>query len=313
MTRIVVRLVIPFTFSDEGEYQIRLSGRTCIVKIIHVKNTEGIDKTKGMHIHGSPKIVPDDPQGLYYISEVEVSMPLLSTESSNDRLMNEGLVSYVCMKYLNRLTEVIRFTTHRYWIKMITLRDIDIFKVNVENAQGPQPSLTKILGYPEGFIFEPLAIYEQANKKELINKILQKSYKLPLSENLLFDSLNKFHSGNFSEAIIMINISLEVFVEEFLTERFIAEGKSETSANQLVDELFDGKFHKTMRKAFFDNMSEIERANHHIWVKFENIRAKRKHVTHPHTKIPSYEETYQVFLDVVSTRDWILSLFYKDK
>jgi hypothetical protein len=170
MTNIVVSLVVPFTFSDEEEYHIRLSGRTCIVKITHVKNSEGIEKTTGLRIHGSPKIIPDDPQGLYYVSEVKVSIPLLSTESSNDWLMNEGFVSYVCMKYLNRLTEVIRFTTHRYWIRMITLRDIDIFKVNVENGEGPQPSLSLLLPSPNGFTFEPLAIHEQADKKPLLKR-----------------------------------------------------------------------------------------------------------------------------------------------
>ena len=44
MTNILVKLVIPFTFSVEGEYHIRLSGRTCIVKIKHVKNNEGIER-----------------------------------------------------------------------------------------------------------------------------------------------------------------------------------------------------------------------------------------------------------------------------
>ena len=310
MTKIVVSLVVPFTFSDEGEYNIRLSGRTCFIKIIHVKNSEGIEKTRGIHIHGSPKIVPDDPQGLYYISEVEVSIPLLSTESSDDWLMKEGFVSYVCMKYLNRLTEVIRFTTHRYWIKMITVRAVDILKVNVENGEGPQPSLSQLIGYPKGFTFEPFVIHEQAAKKGLIEKILANGQRLPLSENLLLDSLNYFHSGKFSEAIITINISLEVFVEEFLTDRYIAEGNDEKIANKLVDKLFDGKFHGTMRKAFFNHMTDDERKKHDMWVRFENIRATRKHVTHPHTKIPSYRETYQLFHDVISIRKWILSLSY---
>jgi hypothetical protein len=310
MTKIVASLVVPFTFCDEGEYHIRLSGRTCKVKIIHVKNSEGIEKTKGVHIHGSPKLVPDDPQGLYYISQATIGIPLFSSESSNDWLMNQGLVSYACMKYLNRLTEVIRFTTHRYWIKMITLRDIDIFKVKIENGNRPQPSLSVLMGYPTGFTFEPLAISEQVAKKNLIEKILLRGHRLPLSENLLLDSLNYFHTGKFSEAIITINISLEVFVEEFLTDRYIAQGNDEKMANKLTGKLFHGNFHATMRRAFFSNMAVEERKKHDIWIKFENIRLKRKHVTHPHTKIPTYAETNKVFLDVISVRDWILSLSY---
>jgi len=310
MAEILVKLVVPFTFSDEGEYRIRLRDRTSILNIRYVENNEGIEKTKGMHIHGSPQIIPDDPHGLYYISEVDMSIPLLPTEKSEDWLMDNSVVSYVCLKYLNRLTEVIRFTTHRYWIKMITMKDIDIFKVELKNGEQPQPSVTQLLGYPTGFNFEPLPIHAQAAKKGLIEKILVKGHRLPLSENLILDSLNYFHSGKFSEAIITINISLEVFVEGFLIDRYTAEGNDEKTANERVDKMFDGKFHTTMRKAFFDNMTDDERNKHDMWIKFDNIRKKRKNVIHPHTKIPSHAETYQLFLDVISIRDWVLSLSY---
>jgi hypothetical protein len=57
-------------------------------------------------------------------------------------------------------------------------------------------------------------------------------------------------------------------------------------------------------------MTDDERKEHSIWIKFENVRTKRKQVIHPHTKILSHSETYQVFLDVISIRDWLLSLSY---
>jgi hypothetical protein len=309
MTSILVDLVIPFTFSDEGEYNIRLSGRTSKVKIEHIKNSEGIEKAKGIKIMGTPKTIPDDPSGLYYISNVEMKIPLLQGELLDDWLINDRIVAYVCMRYLNRLTEVIRFATRRYWIRMISQKDIDIFRIKTDNGNGLQPSLFK-LGFAEGYIFKPLPIYEQSSRKNLIDKILTKGHRLQLSENLIFDALNNFFSGKFSEAVIIINISLEVFVEEFSTERYKAEGNDENTANEMVDKLFDGKFHKTFRKAFFENLSDTKRKSHPIWIKFENVRAMRKQVMHPHTKIPTHQETQQVFLNIVSIRDWILSLSY---
>jgi len=197
MTSIIVSLVIPFTFSDEGEYRIRLSGRTSIIKIEHIKNSEGLEKTKGIRIVGAPKIIPDDPSGLHYITKVEISIPLFPDESAGEWVLNERFVSYVCMKYLSRLTEVIRFTTHRYWIRMISVRDIDIFRMETEDETGRKPSLAFRLGFPEGFIFQPIPIYEQTSKKNLIEKILVKGNRLPLSENLLLDSLNYFFQVNF--------------------------------------------------------------------------------------------------------------------
>lgn len=75
MVNFIVSVIMPFTFADEGEYRVRLSKYTALIKIKHVKNTEGVEKTRGMKIHGSPKIIPDDRHGLYYISEVEISIP----------------------------------------------------------------------------------------------------------------------------------------------------------------------------------------------------------------------------------------------
>lgn len=304
-------MVIPFTFSDEGEYNIALSGRASNVKIEHITNSEGLEKAKDIKTGGRPKTIPDDPSGLYSISKVEIRIPLLEGESADDWLVNDKMVAFACMKYLNRLTEVIRFATQRYWIRMISQRDIDIFKIKSDNNTEVQPCLFK-LGFAEGYIFGPLPVYEQSSKKNLIDTILAKGQRLQLSNNLIFDALNSFYSGKFSEAIIFINISLEVFVEEFLTEKYRADGNDENTANEKVDKLFDGKFHKTFRIGFFANMPDSERVNHEIWIKFENIRAKRRQVIHPHYAIPSYEETYQVLLDVVSVRDWILSLSYKN-
>jgi hypothetical protein len=187
---------------------------------------------------------------------------------------------------------------------MITQKDIDIFGIKTDSDSEIQPSVFK-LGFGEGFIFEPLPIYEQSNRKNLIDEILIKGQRLHLSDNLVFDALNNFFSGKFSEAIIIINISLEVFVEEFLTKKYKAQGNDESTTNKLVDKLFDGKFHTTFRKAFFEGMSDTKRKNHEIWIKFENIRIKRKQVVHPHTKIPSYVETNKVLLDVIAIRNWI--------
>ena len=36
------------------------------------------------------------------------------------------------MKYLNRLTETIRFSTRRYCIKMISEKDIDIYDIEFD-------------------------------------------------------------------------------------------------------------------------------------------------------------------------------------
>ena len=312
MTNLIVKLIVPFTFCDEGEYVVRI-WHDVVIKIKHVQNKEGVEKTKGIEIVGSPKMIPDDPFGLYYISEVELKIPLSEGESPMDLAMNDNTVKFLCARYLSRLTEVIRFATHRYWIRLISQWDIDIFRIEEEDEKGRDSLMPIGLGFPSENIFAPLPILSQDSKKSLINKILSTGLKIQLSNNLLLDSLSNFHVGKFSEAIILVNISLEVFVEEFMTEKYISEGKNQIEANKSVDKLFHGNFHKTMSEAFFNHMTKDERNHHDIWIKFENVRKKRKEVTHPHTRKLSPEESYQVFLDVVFIREWILSLSFEKK
>lgn len=66
-----------------------------------------------------------------------------------------------------------------------------------------------------------------------------------------------------------------------------------------------------MRKAFFNDMTESERIRHEIWIKFENLRSKRREVMHPHTKKLLPEESNQALLDFIAIRDWIMSLSYE--
>lgn len=196
---------------------------------------------------------------------------------------------------------------------MISRTDIDIFKIESEDERGRYSIMPIALGFPTGFVFEALSIHSQQCKKGLIEKILVDGLRIHLSNNLILDSLNEYFLGKFAEAIIIINIALEVFVEEFLTEKYISEGNDNKLVEKKVDDLFDGKFHKTMRKAFFSNITDKERAEHEIWIKFENVRTKRRQVIHPHTKMLSNEETYQAIIDVLYITQWIMKTSYKSK
>jgi hypothetical protein len=93
MPNILVGLIVPYTFCDEGEYKVRVWHDTTI-KIKHVQNKEGVQTAKGIHIHGSPQMIPDDPFGLYFISQVELSFPPPGGESPSDLSTNDYLLSY---------------------------------------------------------------------------------------------------------------------------------------------------------------------------------------------------------------------------
>ena len=71
------------------------------------------------------------------VSSIEIELPY----TPKDVQALEGLksnVKYQVMKYPNRLTETIRFSTRRYWIKMISEKDIEIYDIEFEenNSRG---------------------------------------------------------------------------------------------------------------------------------------------------------------------------------
>ena len=302
-----VKLLIPFTFSDEKEYLVKLSGQIASIKIKHIKNSEGIEKIKNIIIHGNPKMVPDDPEGLMFFSEVEIEFPFSIQALSKEYNVDDvTLLTYICTNYLNRLSEVIRYFTHRYWIMPISENIIDIISIESEDENSRKPYMPFRFGYPQGHVF-PMIIYNESDKQNIINKVLQEGQSLHLNENLILDSLHFFYSGRFSESIMIANIALEVCVDEFLMEKYLAEGNSYETALALVDKFFKGKFHQTMKKAFFNTMTDEERLNHKMWKKLESIRNIRRSVIHSYPKKADRNDAYNLLIDLIDLRIWIIN------
>jgi hypothetical protein len=183
----IVKLIVSFTFSDEGEYSIRLNTGIAEVRIRHVKNSEGLEEVKGIRFEGSPRMVPDDPLGTMYISKIEIQFPFSPKNLTvkNPKADDVSIIRYVSMKYLSRLTEVIRFATQRYWVKMISLSDVNVFEIEVKEEEGKEGYFVTIpLSSPKGHDF-PVPIYEEYSKRNFIDTILVKGHRVMLSENVV--------------------------------------------------------------------------------------------------------------------------------
>ena len=112
----IIKLIVPFTFSDEKEYLVNLISKPAKIRISHFKNNDVIEKIKGIKYQGSPRMVPDDPEGIMYVSDIEIEL-LYSPDDLADLRPDFDpvtLMRSICIEYLNRLIEVIRFTTRRY-------------------------------------------------------------------------------------------------------------------------------------------------------------------------------------------------------
>ena len=69
-----------------------------------------------------------------YLSSIEIELPYTPKDVQTLGGLEVEFVKYQVMKYLNRLTETIRFSTRRYRIKMISEKDIDIYDSRVRNS-----------------------------------------------------------------------------------------------------------------------------------------------------------------------------------
>jgi hypothetical protein len=311
MRKTEIQLAIPFTFALEGKYHVSIDNMMAEIEISYVQNNEAMDSVRGIQTSGRARVMPDDPEGIMNISKVSIKLPY-SMNNHNNNISNEpdkmqiGIPSSIiemCVLYLNRIREVIRYCTHRYWIRAISPRHLNIYKI-VELDDDGKEEMRILFNIPFGNIF-PINIVNEADVSLQISEMLKKETRVLISGNLFFDSLSFFHSSLFAEAIIIVNIALETFLEEKLVNKFKSEGKTDEQATKIVGDLLDGSLHKVMKKTYFAHMDNMTRESHPIWLKFDEVRTKRKNVVHPYIKRFTADETKQILMDVLDIVKWI--------
>ena len=308
MGKTVVSLIIPFTFASEGKYKVSINNSIADIEITYVQSNEVIDRIKGIVSVGKSALMPDDPEGVVNISKVVLELPFqysLPNDQANESSERSGPIKEVCVSSLNRLRDVIRFCTLKYWIRPISPQQLTIYNIETYDDNGKGRQLFIFFESPSQSFF-PLAIKENKDVDSQITEMLSNEKEISLAETLYFDSLNFFHFFSFREAIITANIALEVFVWSHWIEKFVAEGISIDKADKLVANLFDGGLQKAFKKKYFGSLNKEARSKHDIWIKLLHVRNVRKNVIHPHTSKPSPEKTRQVLLDIPIIISWML-------
>src|SRR5215218_5110851 len=188
------------------------------------------------------------------------------------------------MCYLNRLQEVIRYSTNRYWLRSVSPYHLNICYMERYDdlGKGTQTSLSA----PPSANFFPLPVRKYSEVESQISEMLMNETTVSLPDKLYLDALNFFHFFSFAEAIITANIALDVFVWGYLLEKYRYEGKSEDESAKIIGNLFDDGLQKAIKKRYFNNFDDKSRDEHPIWKKLVNVRNRRKNVIHPHIKKP---------------------------
>ncbi len=207
---------------------------------------------------------------------------------------------------LNRLIDVIRYCTRRYWIRTLREQDLFIYKITREKNRNEEDE--QVFSPPSGHTY-PIQIFDENNVKPCISEMLQKRISLPLSLKLWLDGLSLYSSGRFNEAIINANISFEVFLDEYLSEQYKAAGKSDKEIEQLLAKDFKDGLHKLTRRQFFANQSHEELINNRdpIYLKFDNLRIKRTNAIHHRMRNVTMQEALQVLRESNDVVMWVMS------
>jgi len=314
MDRTIVELTIPFTFIAGGEYMVAVDGKICVISINIEQNHELATMIyRNIQFMGNVTSYPADYHGLFEISRIVMEFPYLIQPTNGDQLFTSA--ETVCITYLNRLLNVVKYLTKKYWLSPLSPRDL--FINNVETVPDKErPRKYQGIG-PKFFNPFKLPITEQSQFKREIDQILLKEKTIPFFNSTFLESFNAFDTRRVKEAIILINAAFEGYVADFLKLRLIKKGYTENQAVKNVQRRFSREkgqqdcrrkrgLHKVLTIDFKDVIGKsLGSDDKDLWEKFVYARNKRKNAVHPYISQITEDDAYKTISHILEVMNWI--------
>jgi hypothetical protein len=306
MDRTIVELTVPFTFIEGGEYLVSLGGNICVISIYTEQSHELATRIyRGIQFMGDVTSYSADHHGLFEISRVVLGFPYLIQSINGEQLFTSAEVE--CVTYLNRLLDVLKYLTNKYWLAPLSSRDLYFDNIETISDVGER-RIHRGMG-PKSFNPFNLPMTEQLHLKREIDQILLKEKKLPFFNSTFLDSFNAFDTRRFNEAVILINTAFEGYVPDFLISKLLRKGCSEEDARKDVGRRFSGQ-KRTLHKVLTTGFKEIvgksqEDDDKNLWQKFEDVREKRKSAVHPYISQLNEEDAINVISNILEIINWI--------
>lgn len=327
MVKTVVNLTLPFALLDNGTYNMSIDDKTAIINLTRENTQSRQAQMMGMAFVAPPGAImrmPNDFYGLVDITRIQIEFPFLIRPTrmrdngdgtledlSHDNHVN---VQKMCLTYLNRLIEVIRWHTKRHWIHNLAGSDVylnkfDLFDDNGKNVGG------QIHGQPILTLFNlPNEIETQDAKKNQIESSLESEEKIPVHDALYLDALHDFSQGRFNKAVMVINTALESATTEYLFQQLIKKGNSRDESKKTVEKIISfGKkknkksgFHKILTEDFKSVTGRSLEDESELWSGFNDARLKRKTTLHPYIGKLSEDTARKAIIDILNVMNWVL-------
>lgn len=319
MVKTIVSFTLPFVIVEEGEYEVSLNKEVIKISISLQQNTEGMKnilKATFSSTGGGRASLTSDPHGIANYTNVKIEFSFLYKPEEFAESLKIGTIPRNKLKQqsilcLNRLVDVVRWSTSQYWIPRVRERDILAFEyIRVDETGKEKTGFSADLGSSREF---GIQIRKQSDMKEQIMDYLENEKEIPLDQNLLLDAINYYVMGSFNEAVIIANTALEVLVANHIFEKLLSGGLSYDDADEkLSDILSEGRKNKKsgLHKLLTVNFKEIGKESledfSDLWKKFNDARQIRKNAIHPHIKQIKEEECEQTIVTMFEVANWIL-------
>jgi len=327
MVKTIANLTLPFALLENGTYNVSINGKTALI-ILQRENTQSRQaQMMGMAFvapPGATMSMPNDFYGLVDITRIKIEFPFLihptRMRNNGDGTLedlshdNHDNVQKMCLIYLNRLIEVIRWHTKRHWIHNLAgsdvyLNNFDLFDDNGKNVGGQlhgQPILT-LFNLPNEF-------ETQGSKKNQIQLSLESEEKIPVHDALYLDALHDFSQGRFNKAVMIINTALESATTEYLFQQLTKNGVLEDDAKKKIDKILSFGIRLNRKSGFRKILSEDFKSitgrsledSPELWVGFNDARDKRKTTLHPYIGKLSEGEARKAIIDILNVMNWVL-------
>lgn len=268
----------------DGKYEVKVNESIAYVNIEKIQNEDSMRNMlmNDFKIVGKVDQFPDY-HGIINVYKVMMTFPYLQEGFSNE-LTNW---KKECIKYLNRLLEVVKYYTKTYWLDLLNEHDIQYFRIH-EMTDNNGKKKKGFMLIPEGLFF-PIKTYSIQERNEEISSALKNNIPISDSERLLFDSMNYFIKGLFNMSVIVANSSLEVYIEEYIYDFYILKYNKNESKNRTRKALEGDSLHKKVRRNFFQNKKHEELLENKMYSLFHYTREKRKDAIHYNLEIDENE------------------------
>jgi hypothetical protein len=288
---------LPFELVEkEGEYFVSVGGYKAKIS---VKNELLTDYFKGISdghlvVRGIAPRVVNDTRGFSVISKVKMEIQFLT---------NPGYFPQIVLEYLNRMLDVWRFVTGKFWLKeAVSDKDILTMKWEIRPLLGEKQEGFFGFGLP-GALRLPVDMRDLPDALPTIIKYLEDERTIPLFHILKLNAWNHFIERRFDLAIIEINIALEEYVTRYLISKLLGKGNTREDAQKRIGK-YEG-LSKKMDKGFKDICGFSLKDDQELRAKFIKMRSLRKNSIHPFVRKASYQDAMDVMKTISDIIEWM--------